>query len=163
VRIPSRHPEHASAGPGDQPFPRIVPQDTDIAPYRPTLAPTRDGPPGVSRERVPPGQAGASFPFRSDGRDDHRFRKPLDAIAQRVGWKAGEVRTKAFRHTYCAARLQTLDRGHPVSEFTVSREMGHGCFDLVRGVYGHVVGSPHRSEAVEYRIDQHVVEIRRSA
>jgi integrase len=36
------------------------------------------------------------------------FRKSLDAIASRVGWQTGDVRTKAFRHTYCATRLQTL-------------------------------------------------------
>lgn len=54
------------------------------------------------------------------------WRKTLDRVAGRVGWKKGEVRTKAFRHTYCAARLQTLDGGAPVSPFTVSRELGHG-------------------------------------
>jgi integrase len=30
-----------------------------------------------------------------------------------------------FRHTYCCARLATLDRGAPVSQDTVAREMGH--------------------------------------
>ncbi len=83
------------------------------------------------------------------------LRKALDAVANRVGWKAGEVRTKAFRHTYCATRLQTLDRGHPVSEFTVAREMGHGGTELVRRVYGHLGQIRHRSDVVEYRAEQH--------
>jgi integrase len=30
-----------------------------------------------------------------------------------------------FRHTHCAARLQTLDRGAPVGPYTVARELGH--------------------------------------
>jgi len=53
-------------------------------------------------------------------------RKALDRIAGRAGWDSGDIRTKMFRHTYCAARLQSLDRGAPVSEYTVSRELGHG-------------------------------------
>lgn len=52
------------------------------------------------------------------------WRKTLDRVAERAGWADGEVRTKAFRHTYCAARLQTLEGGAPVSPFTVSRELG---------------------------------------
>lgn len=34
------------------------------------------------------------------------FRKLLDAVAVRAEWKACEVRSKRFRNTYCAARLQ---------------------------------------------------------
>lgn len=60
-----------------------------------------------------------------------------------------------FRHTYGAARLQTLDRDAPVSEYTVAREMGHGGTQLVRRVYGHLGLVRHRSEVVEYRVDQH--------
>ena len=35
--------------------------------------------------------------------------KLLAAVAVRVGWEPGEIRSNMFRHTYCAARLQTLD------------------------------------------------------
>lgn len=83
------------------------------------------------------------------------FRKALDIVAERAGWKAGEVRSKAFRHTYCAARLQTLDNGAPVSTFTVAREMGHGGLSLVNRVYGHLGDVRHRSTHVEYRVEQH--------
>jgi len=60
-----------------------------------------------------------------------------------------------FRHTYCAARLQTLDGGAPVSPFTVSRELGHGSSAMVEHVYSHLGTVRQRSEVVEYRIEQH--------
>jgi integrase len=62
------------------------------------------------------------------------FRKTLDRISTAAGWQAGEVTSKMFRHTYCSARLQTIDRGAPVSTYTVSREMGHGSQDMVERV-----------------------------
>lgn len=83
------------------------------------------------------------------------FRKSLDAVAVRAAWKAGEVRSKAFRHTYCAARLQTLDRGAPVSPYTVGRELGHGGTSMVDRVYSHLGQVRHRSEVVEFRVEQH--------
>ena len=81
------------------------------------------------------------------------FRKLLDTVAVRAGWKPGEIRSKMFRHTYCAARLQTLDQGAPVSLFTVAKELGHGGEAMVRRVYGHLGQVRHRAEDVEYRIE----------
>ncbi len=83
------------------------------------------------------------------------LRKSLDAIAARAGMKRGEIRTKIFRHTYCATRLQTLDHGAPVSEYTVGRELGHGGRAMVERVYGHLGQVRHRAEVVEYRVEQH--------
>lgn len=83
------------------------------------------------------------------------WRKILDTVAKRAGWKAGEIRSKQFRHTYCAARLQTLDGGAPVSTFTVAREMGHSSTAMVEQVYSHLGTIRHRSEQVEYRVGQH--------
>jgi hypothetical protein len=60
-----------------------------------------------------------------------------------------------FRHTFTAARLQTLDRGPPVSLYTVSRELGHGSEEMVRRVYAHLGTVRHGSEVVEFRIEQH--------
>jgi integrase len=91
------------------------------------------------------------------------LRKALDGIAVEAGWKPGEIRTKMFRHTYCAARLQTVDRGHPVSPWTVAREMGHGGTALVERVYGHLGDVRHRSEEVEYRIEAHGEALRERA
>jgi integrase len=81
------------------------------------------------------------------------IRKLLDRIAVRAGWQPGEIRSRAFRHTYTAARLQTLDQGAPVSIFTVSRELGHGGDSLVKRVYGHLGQVRHRAEVVEYPIE----------
>ena len=50
---------------------------------------------------------------------------------------------------------ERLDRGAPVSLYTVSRELGHGSEDMVRRVYAHLGTVRHRSEVVEYRVDQH--------
>ncbi len=87
-------------------------------------------------------------------------RKLLDAVAARVGHRPRELNLYVFRHTYCAARLQTLDRGAPVSEFTVGRELGHGGAALVRRVYGHLGQVRHRAEVVEYRVEQHADVLR---
>ena len=64
-----------------------------------------------------------------------------------------------FRHTYCCARLQCLDNGAPVSPFTVARELGHGGEAMVRRVYGHLGTVRHRSEALEYRVEQHAEQL----
>lgn len=74
--------------------------------------------------------------------------------------KRGTVRTKMFRHTWCSARLQTLDHGAPVSTDTVRREMGHESPRLVERIYGHLGTVRHRSEVVEYRVEQHEQLIR---
>jgi integrase len=73
------------------------------------------------------------------------------------GWPVLDfpLRTKMFRHTYCSARLQTLDRGVPVATYTVSRELGHGSTGMVERVYSHLGTVRHRAEVVEYRVAQH--------
>lgn len=81
------------------------------------------------------------------------LRKQLDGVAERAAWQEAEIRTKVFRHTYCAARLQTLDGGAPISPYTVAREMGHGGMALVNRVYGHLGTVRHRSEHVEFRVE----------
>jgi integrase len=83
------------------------------------------------------------------------WRKLLDRVAVRAGWKAGEVRSRIFRNTYAAARLQTTDHGAPVAVWAVSRELGHTSTALVERVYGHLGVIRHRAEVVEYRVEQH--------
>ncbi len=90
-----------------------------------------------------------------DGGMIQDIRKTLDAFGERCGWQQGDIRTKMFRHTYCAARLQTLDQGFPVSLYTVAKEMGHGGDKMVRRVYSHLGQVRHRAEVVEYRAEQH--------
>jgi hypothetical protein len=82
------------------------------------------------------------------------FRTLLDNVADGL-WAEGEIRSKMFRHTYCSARLQTLDAGHPVSPFTVGKELGHGGNAMVETVYSHLGEIHHRSSVVEYRVEQH--------
>lgn len=100
-------------------------------------------------------KTGLLFPSVRTGQRIRDIRKALDAIAVRVGWNPGDIRPYAFRHTYCAARLQTLDKGAPVSVWTVARELGHGGRGLVDRVYGHLGEVRHRSDVVEYRVEQH--------
>ena len=96
------------------------------------------------------------------------FRKTLDAVAMRAGWQAGEVRSKAFRHTFTSQRLQTFswvktgedDEGPvlsaiPITRFQVGKELGHGGTAMVDRVYAHLGEEQHRSEFVEYRIEHH--------
>lgn len=83
------------------------------------------------------------------------LRKSLADVARRAGIDPDRVHLHALRHTYCAARLQTLDNGHPVSPFTVAKELGHGGTALVERIYGHLGEVRHRSEVVEFRVEQH--------
>ena len=98
---------------------------------------------------------GLLFPSSRTGKMIQGLSKPLDAIAQSAAWRDGEIRSKMFRHTYCAARLQTLDHGEPVSPFTVGKELGHGGKSLVEQIYGHLGQVRHRADMVEYRIENH--------
>ena len=61
------------------------------------------------------------------------------------------VTLHTFRHTYAATRIQTLDQGHPVSLFTVARELGHTNVQLLEKLYGHLIHTRYRSAVVAYR------------
>ena len=116
-----------------------------------------------------PRTEGLLFPATSGGLIGD-LRKSLDAMGRLCGMDEGEVRTRRFRHTYCSARLQTVQRilrpGRKpddddafeyveVSKFQVQKEMGHGGAQLVDRIYGHAQRNPHRSEVVEYRVEKH--------
>lgn len=81
------------------------------------------------------------------------FRSALNDLTKLIGWDGLPIRTRLFRHTYCAARLQTLDRGEPVAKWTVACELGHHGHEMVDKVYGHLGRTSHRSSEVEYRIE----------
>lgn len=103
-------------------------------------------------------KSGLLFPAHrgtSKGKMLTNIRKALDSVGERVGWKRGEIRTRRFRTSYTAARLQTLDRGAPVAVWTVARELGHSSTALVERTYGKLGQVRHRSEVVEFRIEQH--------
>ena len=61
------------------------------------------------------------------------------------------LRSKMLRHSYCAARLQTLDNGKPISVYSVAVEMGHEDIKMVKKVYGHLGKFRYRGEEVEFR------------
>lgn len=121
-----------------------------------------------------PRTSGLLFPATHGGmvRD---LRKSLDPLAEVCGMEEGELRTRAFRHTYCSVRLQTVQRivkpgkdpatdPDPyeyveVSKFQVQKEMGHGGAQLVDRIYGHGLLNPHRLEAVEYKVERHREEL----
>jgi integrase len=110
------------------------------------------GPYLVPPDRTP--RTGLVFPGETGGlRTD--VRKLWSRIAVRAGFPAGALRSKQCRHTYTASRLQTLDRGAPVALYTVSRELGHSSTDMVEKVYSHLGTVRHRSDVVEYRVEQH--------
>lgn len=94
----------------------------------------------AERERT--GGIGALlFPGRSKGEGEvmvRDIRKALDVIAKRAGFESGSVRPHVLRHSYCAARIQTSDRGRPVAMYTVARELGHSSLDMVSDRYGHL-------------------------
>ena len=52
--------------------------------------------------------------------------------------------------TYASARVQTLDGGAPVSDWTAQQEMGHGSMRMLHEVYVRIGSSRQRREPVEY-------------
>ena len=87
-------------------------------------------------------------------------RKMLNSIGKLAGWKKGELNAKMCRHTYGSARAHTLDNGAPVDPFTVAAELGHSSLDMIEKTYFHQGRVRHRAKYVEYRVEQHKVEIR---
>ncbi|MEX2530805.1 MAG: tyrosine-type recombinase/integrase [Gemmatimonadota bacterium] len=124
-------------------------------------------------ERDAPRTSGLIF-THADGGMVGDLRKSLDQMGQLCGMEAGEVRTRAFRHTYCSARLQTVQRiirpgmdpadeqawdYVEVSRFQVQKEMGHGGAQLVDRIYGHAQRLPYRADVVEYQVEKHQEEL----
>ena len=90
---------------------------------------------------------------------DSKTGKQARAATGKLMWASQRVRTRVFRQTYCAARLQTLDHGRPVSLYTVAQELGHESEEMVRRVYARLGKSRHRAEAPEFRPEQWFEEI----
>jgi integrase len=98
-------------------------------------------------ERIRTGQL--LFPSPKTDRMLTDFRKPLRTIVDAAGLE--EVPTPTtFRHTYAAARLQTLDGGEPVSVYTVAQEMGHKDTTQIEETYGHLMRTRHRTRTVRF-------------
>lgn len=103
---------------------------------------------------------GLLFPSPRTGRMITDFRRSLDAIGERCGFAEGEVRFHKLRHTYCAARIQTTEAGHPVALYTVARELGHASTNLIERRYGHLLTNRRtRGEHVEFRPETYEEEL----
>ena len=50
--------------------------------------------------------------------------------------------------------------GAPVAAWTVAKELGHTGTAMIEKTYGHLGEVRHRSEAVEYRVEQHTAKLR---
>lgn len=66
----------------------------------------------------------------------------MNRLARDLGWPSDLVRLRVFRVTYARARVQTLDRGAPVSIWTVQQEMGHRSLEMLNDVYVRVRNDP---------------------
>jgi integrase len=111
----------------------------------------------VQRERQG-GVGSLLFPGRrSDERMVVDVRKALDRIALRAGFAKGHIRLQMLRHTYTAARIQTLDRGQPVALYTVARELGHRSQTMIEDRYGHLHdrAADGGAEDVSFRVEAH--------
>jgi len=84
------------------------------------------------------------------GRPITSVRRSLALALDRAGIEK-HVTYHTFRHTYTAARLQTLDGGAPVSPWTVARELGHADLGMLERIYGHLMRVRYRAPVVEYR------------
>jgi integrase len=78
----------------------------------------------------------------------------LNKIADDLGWQRKRVRRRVFRVTYASARVQTLDGGAPISDWTVQQEMGHASLDMLKEIYVRIGSIRQRREHVEYRWEE---------
>jgi integrase len=85
---------------------------------------------------------------------DDKTGKQSRTSSGQLMWTGRRIRTRVFRQTYCAARLQTLDHGRPVSLYTVAQELGHESEEMVRRVYARLGKIRHRAESPEFRPEQ---------
>ena len=86
------------------------------------------------------------------GRMKTDLRSALHPALERAGIKK-KVTLHTLRHTYAAARMQTLDHGHPISPYTVMRELGHQSLALIEKTYGHLSHTRERADEVRYAKD----------
>jgi len=78
----------------------------------------------------------------------------LDEADIEHGLRIHRVTPRALRVAYASARVQTLDRGEPVSDRTVAYELGHQSKQMLDRVYVRIGKSVHRTRrpVVEFRL-----------
>ncbi len=95
-------------------------------------------------------------PYKKDPRPLTNIYDALKACAERAGIDK-HVTHHTFRHTYCAARLQTTEASPtgpvPVRLLTGKEEMGHARLKMIEEFYGHLDDRRCRHrEAVKERV-----------
>ena len=95
---------------------------------------------------------------KTPDRPIRNVKKLIEELGRRTGLQG--ITPKVFRHTYCAARLQTTDNGREIAQFTVAAELGHNSSQMVGDVYGHVGRVRHRSEVVEYPLEPYMLQLK---
>jgi integrase len=89
------------------------------------------------------------FPSPDTGGVLTDIRGSLETAVEAAGIEK-DITCHSLRHTYASVRIQTLEQGHPVSLFTVAREMGHGSTQLIEQRYGHILKNPRRLPHVAF-------------
>jgi integrase len=123
------------------------------------LWPQLEGIMGPYIERRELGRDDLLFPSRNDpARPITEPRKTMGTVLEDAGLPPGHPPTKVFRHTYCTARVQTVQPGPQgelvaVATSTVAKELGQGGTALVERVYDHPAKHHHRSREVEFRVE----------
>lgn len=79
------------------------------------------------------------------------WRKTLDAIAVRAGFKAKRIRTRVFRTSYITHRLACIDHGTFIEPYKVAREVGHKSTDTTLWIYGRIQRKRVRMEELAFR------------
>jgi integrase len=80
------------------------------------------------------------------------WRKTLDTIAARAGFKAGKIRTRVFRTSYITHRLACIDQGAYIEPYKVAREVGHKSMDTTLWIYGRIQRRRVRMEELAFRL-----------
>jgi integrase len=63
------------------------------------------------------------------------WRRMLDLIATRAGFRIGQIRTRVLRTSYITHRLACMEHGTPIDPYEVAREVGYTSPAMIKTVY----------------------------
>jgi site-specific recombinase XerD len=81
------------------------------------------------------------------------WRKTLDLVAARAGFRGAKIRTRIFRNSYITHRLACIDHGAPMEPYQVAREVGHSDLKMIMRVYARVQRLRVRLEEMAFRVE----------
>jgi len=109
----------------------------------------------ILREEADLARPGLLFPG-PDGGVWVNLRRSFGTAVRAAGIEK-DVSWVTLRHSYAAARLQTVEGTPPapVSPYTVAKELGHGSLQMIERHYGHLLqGTRHRLPEVAYLTEE---------